>query len=285
MPRAEDSPADDRSGLGVIGEDEAAELHRLAIDLVGEAGRLALDRRRAVADRWVGASSKSTPTDLVTEIDHEVERLIVDGIHRSRPDDAVLGEEGTAIAGTSGVVWSIDPIDGTTNFVYGLPTWCVSVAAVADDRSIAGAVFAPAIGELYDARRDHGARRNGRPIRCSAITTTETALVATGFGYEATARITAAHLLIGVIGRVRDIRRLGAAALDLCHVADGRVDAYYERGLNPWDIAAGRLIAEEAGAVVTAFDGGPPDPGEILASAPGIHRALTEILATAQTDR
>ena len=267
-----------------LDDPEIDRIHRLAIGLADENGRRALDRRRRLDGRRFDATAKSTPTDLVTELDHELERRIVEGILAVRPEDSVAGEEGTTVVGSSGVTWSIDPIDGTTNFVYGLATWCVSVAALVDGRSIAGAVAAPALGELYDARLGGGARRNGRPIACSPIAEVDMALVATGFGYEATDRVAAARILTGVIGRIRDIRRLGAAALDLCHVADGRVDAYYERGLNPWDIAAGSLIATEAGAVVSAFDGGPAHPGEILAAGPGIHTALVELLGGSSVD-
>jgi myo-inositol-1(or 4)-monophosphatase len=218
---------------------------------------------------------------MVTEYDRMSESLIVDGLLAARPDDAIIGEEGANRAGTSGVQWLIDPIDGTTNFLYGLPGYAVSIAAQDGDGLLAGVVYVPALDETFHAGRGGGAFLDERRIHCSGGTVLATALVATGFSYDPGLRVRQTSALTAVIGRIRDVRRFGSAAVDLCHVACGRVDAYYERGLGPWDLAAGELIAREAGAVVSGFDGSAPTPGNVVAATPGIHRPLLELLAEA----
>jgi myo-inositol-1(or 4)-monophosphatase len=198
-------------------------------------------------------------SDLVTEIDRSAERAIVDAIVAARPDDAILGEEGgDHRSGTSGVRWLIDPIDGTVNFLYALPQYAVSVAAERDGAVVAGVVHNPATGETYRAAAGAGAWLDapGRPAHRLAVTgcaELSQALVATGFGYAAAARARQAAVAARLLPRVRDIRRLGAASLDLCYLAAGRIDAYYEQGLHAWDYAAGGLIAAEAGAVRTGL--------------------------------
>jgi myo-inositol-1(or 4)-monophosphatase len=226
-----------------------------------------------------GLSTKSTATDLVTIHDRAAEATIVTGLAAARPDDGIVGEEGTARPGTSGISWLVDPIDGTTNYVYGLHHWATSIAAADAEGVLAGAVYAPVLGELFAAGRGRGATLGGRPIRCSDRDDLALALVATGFGYLPSARVEQAGLLTGVLGEVRDIRRLGSAAIDLCHVACGRVDAYYETGLSPWDAAAGELIAREAGCRSGDFAGGPPDPAELLVATPAIFDDLVQLLA------
>jgi len=256
--------------------DEVAELTcRLAV----EAGDAALAGRRDAALPAITPGTKSTATDLVTAYDRAAEALIVAGIRAARPDDAVVGEEGTNHVGTSGVSWYIDPIDGTTNFVYDLPLWSTSVAAGDAEGIFAGAVYVPALGELFAATRGGGATLNGRPIRCSDRADLGLALVATGFSYDAARRSRQGAVVAGLIGAVRDIRRLGSAAIDLCYVAAGRYDAYFEAGLNSWDAAAGELIAREAGCRTGDHHGGPPVPAELLVAAPAIFDELQQHLA------
>jgi len=255
-----------------------AELLELACRLAVEAGDLALSSRRGLDTTALGTATKSTTTDLVTDLDRAAERLVVEGIRAARPDDAVVGEEGTERAGTSGISWFVDPIDGTTNFVYGVPAWSTSVAAADDGGALVGAVYAPAIGELFAATRGGGATLDGEPIACSGLTDLSRALVATGFSYRPQRRREQAAVVEHLIGDVRDIRRLGSAALDLCYVAAGRFDAYFETGLNAWDMAAGELIAREAGCRVGNFAGGPFVPDEVLAATPGIFDGLSKLL-------
>ena len=196
-----------------------------------------------------------------------------------RPDDAIVGEEGSRTQGSSGISWLVDPIDGTTNFLYDLGGYAVSIAACDDAGPIAAAVFVPSVRELFTATRNGGAFLGSAPLRCSRATDLSTALVATGFAYDPVRRTSQGSRVANLIGHVRDIRRLGAAAVDLCHVACGRVDAYFEEGLQPWDLAAGLLIATEAGAVSSDFVGFDVRPEQTVVCAPGIHRALLTHLA------
>jgi myo-inositol-1(or 4)-monophosphatase len=253
-------------------------LRSIAEDLARRAGHLALDGQRRAASGTMAQSTKSTPTDPVTEFDRAAEQLIVAALRAERPDDAIVGEEGAGHEGTSGVVWHVDPIDGTVNFVYGLSPWCTSVAAVDADGGLAGAVFAPVTGEMFSAARGRGATLDGRPIRCSSPTGLATALVATGFNYSPSVRAEQAVRVAGLVPRVRDIRRLGSAALDLCSVACGRLDAYYEEYLNSWDLAAGLLICVEAGAAASDFAGRAARPAEVVVAAPSIHDELLAAL-------
>ena len=206
---------------------------------------------------------------MLSEVDEACEQLIVDGIHAERPGDGILSEEGAEAESETGVRWVIDPIDGTTNYLYGHPGYAISIAVERDGEAVAGVVHDPLHGERFSATRGDGARRNGEPIRVSDETDPSTALVATGFGYTPEGRTKQAEALAGLIGSIRDIRRMGAAAVDLCSVACGRVDAFFERGLNHWDLAAGELIAREAGAVVSAIEGGPARAGSVLGGAAG----------------
>ncbi len=250
---------------------DPAALVALAGDVAREAGRLLLDGSRR---RRTAIETKSTATDMVSEMDRASEELIVGALLAARPDDGVLGEEGSSRAGTSGLRWVIDPLDGTTNYLYGIPGWGVSIAAEAADGVVAGAVYDPVHSELFTALRGGGARCNDEPIACSNQSRLGLALVATGFGYDPERRRGQGEVLARLIGDIRDIRRIGAAAVDLCSVACGRVDAYFERGLSWWDLAAGALIATEGGAVVTSLDGGPVAAGSVVAAAPGIAETL-----------
>lgn len=204
------------------------------------------------------SDTKSSLNDIVTEADKIAERMIVERITQARPDDAIYGEEGTRQSGTSGITWVIDPIDGTVNYLYDLAAYCVSIAACVEDetafedgrRAVAAAVYNPKTGELFYATEGAGAFLNDERIFVSKDTPLNQALVATGFGYTAERRLEQIKLLSGVIAEIRDIRRIGTAAYDLCLLAAGRIDAYFEKGIKPWDWAAGALIAREAGAVL-----------------------------------
>ena len=228
------------------------ELMELAERVAREAGRLVVEER----PRDLGVSgTKTTSTDIVTEMDKRSERLIVERLTAARPDDGFLGEEGASRDGTSGVRWVVDPIDGTVNYLYEIPAYAVSIAAAVDGQVVAGAVVNPVVGETWTAARGHGAWLDGAPLGPVAVPELHLALVATGFGYDARRRARQAELLAVLLPQVRDVRRAGAASLDLCAVATGRVDAYYEQGLQPWDLAAGGLVAEEAGVRVTGLHG------------------------------
>src|SRR3546814_882098 len=196
-----------------------------------------------------GVATKWSPTDRGTEMGRGSEALIVEGLLGGRPDDGMLGEEGTGVAGTSGVRWIVDPLDGTTNYLYELPGFNGSIAAELDGAVVAGVVLDVVRNELFAATLGGGATRDGEPISTSSADQLAAPLIATGFSYEADRRGARAEAAVNVLPEVRDIRRFGAAAVDLCSVACGRVDGYYERGLAPWDLAAGGLIASEAGAV------------------------------------
>jgi myo-inositol-1(or 4)-monophosphatase len=229
----------------------------------------------------LAVESKSSPTDLVTEIDRAAETVIRRGLRRARPDDAIIGEEGTNDPGTSGVRWLVDPIDGTANYLYGHPGFAVSIAAVWHDTTLAGVVAAPVLNEVFTAAAGGGARRNGEAIRAGNEADPARALVATGFSYDPERRRRQAGVLTEVLPRVRDIRRMGAASTDLCGVACGRVDAYYERGLQPWDHAAGALVATEAGARVAGLDGSAPSSEVVLAANPALWPHLAALLGPA----
>ena len=241
---------------------DLAALEDVACRVVTEAGRLVVDERPAE----LGVSAKSSATDPVTVMDQRSQELVLRRLAELRPDDGVLGEEEGGRRGTSGVTWVVDPIDGTVNYLYDLPAYAVSLAAVVGDPSspgewqpLAGAVLSPATGELFHAHRGGGARlttgRGTRSLQVTAADELAFALVGTGFGYAADLRARQGALLTELLPQVRDIRRLGSAALDLCFLGAGRLDAYYETGLNAWDRAAGELVAVEAGAVL----GGPLD--------------------------
>jgi len=260
------------------------ELRELAIEVATAAGTLALAGRRSLGvGQPVAHDTKSTPTDPVTQFDRAAEASIVETVRSRRPDDSIVGEEGADHAGSSGLVWHIDPIDGTANFVYDLPAWCTSVAVVDHDGPLAGAVFAPVTNELFSAARGAGATLNGVPIRCSGASELSLALIATGFNYSPTTRERQAERLAMLLPQVRDVRRFGSAALDLCFVAAGRFDAYFEEHLNSWDLAAGVLIASEAGAVTSNLSGGAADTDAVVAAAPDVHQALVDVIAEIDT--
>jgi myo-inositol-1(or 4)-monophosphatase len=271
---------DDRTGAGP----NPAELLDLAVRVARLAAELVAARR--TAGRAAVVDTKSTETDVVTAADRDAERLIADELRRARPDDAMLGEETGARPGDgrSAVRWLVDPIDGTVNYVYRLRQYAVSIAAEVDGVVVAGVVRNAATGEEWTATLGGGAWRDGRRLRASSVDTLGRALVATGFAYEPARRAHQAAVLASLMPDIRDIRRFGAASLDLCMVAEGMVDAYYEKGLNPWDHAAGGLIAAEAGVVVTGLRGAAPGAAMVLAAPPGVHAALHERLVGLDAD-
>lgn len=262
-------------------------LRAIAETLAAEAAGYVAARRREVfgpdAASTGGVGAKSTPTDPVTVVDTETEELLRGRIADLRPGDVVLGEEGggPGAVGSGTVTWVVDPVDGTVNFVYGIPAFSVSVAAQVDGESVAGAVADVSSGDVYSAARGGGAHvrdaAGRRRLCCSGVTDLAMALVGTGFGYAPARRAVQGQVLAALLPQVRDVRRLGSAALDLCMVAAGRLDAHYEHGLNVWDWAAGALIAAEAGAVVRLPAAGEP-LGLTMAAAPGVADALSAAL-------
>ncbi|WP_460306173.1 inositol monophosphatase family protein [Actinocorallia aurea] len=224
-------------------------------------------------------ATKSSATDVVTQMDQAAERLIRERIGAARPGDAFLGEEEGDTVGSTGVRWVVDPIDGTVNYLYDLPDWAVSIAAEVDGTAVAGVVEVPRRGWTFTAVLGGGAFLNGEPIRCTAETELQRALIATGFGYAAERRAAQARVLSGVLPNVRDIRRNGAAAIDLCQVAAGRLDGYYERGVHAWDIAAGSLIVTEAGGKVGGLRGAPAGNELTIAAGAELFGPLHDLLA------
>jgi myo-inositol-1(or 4)-monophosphatase len=289
----------------------AGGLLELACTVALAAGQLLVSRDV----RATVVATKSSPTDVVTEADQAAEALIRERIGAVRPADRILGEEGGEApagpgpaegegwagegeggeGGATSVRWIVDPLDGTVNYLYGLPDWAVSVAAEEAGTVVAGAVFVPRRGELFSAALGQGAwLRPAGPggndvpavrLTCNRDVPLSHALVATGFGYEEGQRLIQAEVLRGVLPRVRDIRRGGSCAVDLCSLASGRVDAFYERGVNLWDIAAGGLIAAEAGALVTGLHGRPASPSMTLAAPPPLHGELHDLLASLNPER
>ena len=211
-----------------------------------------------------GLASKTSPTDPVSDADREAERVIRELLTSERPDDGLVGEEGSRVEGEHARRWIVDPLDGTVNFLYGLRTWAVSIALEDSEGLAVGVVFNPVDEECFTAVRGEGAALNGDEIRVTGCPALDRAMVATGFSYEADRRREQAELLVGLLPRIRDLRRAGAAALDLAYVAAGRVDAFYERGLKRWDEAAGRLLVTESGGVVEDLRG---EPRGVLAAA------------------
>ncbi len=259
-------------------ERRLTELLTLAERVASEAGDLLL---AGVDDVRVDVTTKTSGTDMVSEMDRAAETLIVKGILAERPDDAILGEETGARDGTSGVRWVIDPLDGTTNYLYRHPTWSVSVGVEVDGTVEVGVVAVPGHREVFTAVRGQGAWLNGDPIAVTGETDLARALIGTGFGYGAGRRGRQAEVLPHLLPKVRDIRRNGVASLDLCWVACGRLDGYFEAGGQPWDVAAGLLIATEAGATASGLDGGPIAPESVMVATPGVAPALFQLLMDA----
>ena len=292
------------SGTVNPSDETLAELRALAVSVAREAGALLADRAGPVEV----AATKSSPTDVVTEMDRRSEELIRSRVLAARPSDAILGEEGGLIGNTDNApaLWVIDPLDGTVNYLYGLHDWAVSVAAEVrwaeggeaggaeggevGRKIVAGAVYVPLRDELFCAVRGHGAwlqagKNDWSPLRCRPGVPLGQALVGTGFGYLAARRQVQGEVVAALLPRIRDIRRAGVASVDLCAVAAGRLDGFYERGLNYWDWAAGALIAAEAGAVVGGLNGAPVSSSMTVAAGPGLFGPLAEALAALDPER
>ena len=272
-PRSE-RPAPDTWAAAPI---HLQELLALANDLARDAGQVHVEGARSA----LRIETKSSPTDLVSQIDKESERLIVERLGEARPDDAVLGEEGALGEGTSGVRWVIDPLDGTTNYIYGYPAYAVSIAVEIDGQPQIGVVFDSSAGRMYRAISGFGAVCDDQPLHVREQAALATALVATGFSYEAAQRELQGAVVAQVLGRVRDIRRGGTAALDLCHVAAGHVDAYWELDLSPWDYAAGSVIARAAGAEVAFLRAAHGHGPAVVAAHSSLMPAFLELLREA----
>ncbi|MBA3266064.1 MAG: inositol monophosphatase [Nocardioidaceae bacterium] len=256
-------------------------LMRLAAAVSAEAGSLVAKSRSQPLEV---AATKSSRTDVVTAVDVASEQLIRRRLLTARPHDGIHGEEGDDVVGTSGVEWVVDPIDGTVNFLYGIAQFAVCIAARVDGEVAAAAVHNPVTGEMFSAVRGGGAARDGDPISVSDCAEPAMALVGTGFSYSARVRQHQAAELARLVPRVRDIRRMGSAALDLCAVACGRLDAYVERGLKPWDLAAAGLVAEEAGARVEGLNGAPAGELLVVAAGRGLFGPLHELLVDSGFD-
>ena len=252
-------------------------LLEIAVRIAREAAATALRMR---AEAITDVRTKSTDTDVVTAADQAVERQVVAALAAERPGEGVLGEEygDSAEAATGPVRWILDPIDGTVNYLYGLPQYAVSLAAEVDGVVVAGVVHNPATGDEWTATLGGGAWRAGRRLSGSARTTLDQTLLATGFGYDQARRAHQGAVVAALLTRVRDIRRFGAASLDLCMAAEGSVDAYFEKGLNPWDHAAGGLVATEAGLLVSGLAGRPAGADMVVAAPPAIFAALHDAL-------
>ena len=247
----------------------------LAVRAAHAAGALLLDR---FGGHQSGLSSKSSRTDLVSDADRAAEDLIVGMIRSERSDDGFLAEEGAVAGGATGVRWLVDPLDGTINYLWGIPHWSVSIAATSDAGDLVGVVHDPNRGETFTAANGAGAHLDGTRLERAASNDVSEALVGTGFSYVAEQRSRQAGRLVDWLPRVRDVRRFGSAALDLAWVAGGRLDAFYETGLSPWDWAAGAMLVREAGGAVTQLPAEPGGADGILAARPGLTDPLLELI-------
>ena len=254
-----------------VNSNQVDQLLSLAIGIAQKAGELLMSRPETF-----NLNEKSSARDFATQMDHASEKLIVSEILARRPDDGIIGEEGAARPSMSGITWVIDPIDGTVNYFYNLPGWNISIAAKDDQGVLLGVVYAPTLNSLWRATRGGGAFLNDRAISVTDSQELSESLLATGFSYQPDERVRQGEKIASLIPRVRDIRRNGAAAVDLCHVASGAVDGYFESGLKEWDLAAGGLIAHEAGALVTGRNGGPAGEEMVIAAGPALHRLLID---------
>ena len=258
----------------------AADLLDIAARIARQAGDLAAQRRR----EGLEIATKSVAADIVTAADKEVEAFVRAELARVRPEDGFYGEESDAQESRSGITWVVDPIDGTVNYAYGIPAWAVSIAAVegsadpATWTAVAGVVYNPISGEMFRASRGGGAWLGDERLSVIAEVGPAGALVATGFGYDPATHAPTLERLARVMPIARDIRRIGAASLDLAFVAAGRMDAYYEKGTNPWDHAAGVLLVEEAGGMVGGAPGGRPGKGMVIAAGPAFYDRLEKVL-------
>lgn len=260
---------------------DTAALLRLAWEAADAAGDFLLTKR----PRALRIDTKTSPTDPVTEMDQGAEQIIVSRVRKERPTDGFLGEEGSNEAGTSGIRWIIDPLDGTVNYIYGIPMWAVSIGVEIDGIVDLGVVMVPGQGEGFIGIRGHGAwhvtsgyATRMAPERSTALSMS---LVGTGFGYVPAQRVQQTALLTALAPHIRDVRRFGACAVDLCWLALGRFDAYYEQGVHPWDYAAGAVIARESGCVVSGLDEDEPSNDMLLAAPEALHTELRSRMRSA----
>jgi myo-inositol-1(or 4)-monophosphatase len=223
-------------------------------------------------------TEKSSAVDFATQMDKQAEELIVKQLLTYRPDDGIIAEEGSAKESKSGITWVIDPLDGTVNYLYGLPSWNVSIAAKDNDGVVVGVVNAPSIDGFWSGVRGGGATYNGVKIKCNDPVELGKALLGTGFAYDLNLRVSQGETMAKLLPRIRDLRRNGAAAVDLCYVAMGALDGYFESSLNEWDHAAGGLIAIEAGAVVSGRGGGAPNSDLVVCAGPALHAQLLPLI-------
>lgn len=249
----------------------ANELLLLAESIARKAGTLLTNRPSKFE-----LDQKSGVFDFATQMDHESEKLIVTEILSARPHDGLIGEEGANQESKSGITWVIDPIDGTVNYLYDIPGWCISIAAKDNDGGLVGVVYSPATQSLWRASRGGGAQLNGIPIKCNDPVALDRALIGTGFAYDIEKRKIQAELIARLLPQIRDLRRLGACAVDICHVASGSLDAYFEAGVNEWDYAAAGLIATEAGAKVSIDKGiWNGEKNMVIVAGPTLHAPLS----------
>ena len=251
----------------------SAELLKLAESVARATGALLMNRPESFT-----LTEKSSAVDFATQMDKAAEEMIVSKLLAARPDDGIIAEEGSARDSKSGITWVIDPIDGTVNYLYGLPGWNISIAAKDQQGVVVGVVFAPTLNGFWSAIRGQGATYNGKKIRCNDPVSLDRALIATGFAYDLTLRIGQGQAMANLLPKIRDLRRNGAAAVDLCYVAMGAVDAYFESSLKEWDLAAGGLIASEAGATLSGRLGGAPDGELVICAGPALHSLLLPLL-------
>jgi myo-inositol-1(or 4)-monophosphatase len=257
----------------------------LAIEVLNLAESIALKAGSLLVNRpsKFDLDEKSGVFDFATQMDHESEKLIVSEILAARPDDGLIGEEGANRESKSGVTWVIDPIDGTVNYLYDIPGWCISIAAKDKDGGLAGVVYSPATQSLWKAHRGGGAFLNGNLIKCNDPVALNRALVGSGFAYDLEKRKIQAALIARLLPEIRDLRRLGACAVDICHVASGSLDAYFEAGVNEWDYAAAGLIATEAGAMISIDTGiWNGEKNMVIVAGPALHPALSAQIRAGQ---
>ncbi len=252
-------------------------LRVIAAECARAAGELLLERFVAGGERAVG--SKSSPTDVVSEADYAAERAIRELLAARRPGDAILGEEGGETQAGEGLRWIVDPLDGTVNFLFGVPQWCVSVAVYDDEGGLAGVVFDPLRDEIFCGERGGSTTLNGTPVAGSSRGDLASALVGTGFAYESSVRKTQAAVVARVLPVVRDVRRMGSAALDLAWTAAGRYDAFYERGVQAWDIAAGSVLCMCSGLVVRSLEAQGAAPDGIIVAPAGLIDELEALVS------
>ena len=251
----------------------SAELLKLAESVARAAGSYLMNRPSTFT-----FTEKSSVVDFATQMDQQSEELIVKQILAVRADDGIIAEEGAAKPSKSGITWVIDPLDGTVNYLYGLPGWNVSIAAKDKDGVLVGVVYAPSINGFWSAIRGEGAKYNGNKIKCNDPVTLDKSLLATGFAYDLNLRVSQGDTMAKLLPKIRDLRRNGAAAVDLCYVAMGAIDGYFEGSLKEWDYAAGGLIATEAGAVISGRGGKAADSDLVVCAGPALHAQLLPLI-------